>query len=90
MNFRQRLQQPPVTEDMEVIAEAYRHVFSSAEGRIVLDHIVQRLCGVDNNLFVASDHGLAYNLARRDVGLEIARLAEGLTGRKTPEVKLHE
>lgn len=91
MSYRTRLARPPAETSDEVIGDAYRAVFGTPQGQLVLDHIVQTLCGVDTNLFIASDHGLAYNAARRDVGLEIARIALGLTHRRSkPEVITHE
>ena len=90
MSYRQRLMRPPAAPDTEVIGDAYRKVFGTPDGEIVLDHIVQVLCGVDNNLFAPDPYGLAYNVARRDVGIEVARLAEGLAMRAKPEVKTHE
>lgn len=93
--YRQRLAQPPVTGDLDIITHAFRAAFGTAEGQIALDYIVQKLCGVDSPAFpiqyVLAGHSasdvLAYNLARRDVGLEIYHLASGQYRDQKPEVK---
>jgi hypothetical protein len=65
----------------------YKGVFGSIEGQKVLADILNRLCNVDGPVFTESPIGIAYNTARRDVGLEIARLVWlEVTEDKTPEV----
>jgi hypothetical protein len=67
----------------------YKQVFSSIEGQKVLADIMNRLCNVDGPCFTESPIGMAYNTAKRDVGLEIARLVWlEVTEDKTPEVKV--
>jgi hypothetical protein len=66
----------------------YKNVFGSIEGQKVLADILNRLCNVDGSLFTESPIGMAYNTARRDVGLEIARLVWlEIHEEQTPEVK---
>ena len=67
----------------------YKSVFGSSEGQKVLADILNRLCNVDGPCFTESPLAIAYNNARRDVGLEIARLVWlEVTEDKTPEVKV--
>ena len=67
----------------------YKNVFGSIEGQKVLADILNRLCTVDGPVFTESPIGIAYNSARRDVGLEIARLVWlEVTDNQTPEVKV--
>jgi len=54
---------------------------------MVLDHICQVLCGVDNPLFHPDATAQAFNLSRRDVGLQIWKLATGGRDLSNPEVK---
>jgi hypothetical protein len=66
----------------------YKGVFSTPHGEKVLADILNRLCNVDGACFTESPIGMAYNTARRDVGLEIARLVWlEITEEQTPEVK---
>ncbi len=65
----------------------YKSVFNTIEGQKVLADILNRLCNVDGPCFTEAPLGIAYNTARRDVGLEIARLVWlEVTEDKTPEV----
>ena len=84
--YRQRVMQPMVTGSREQMVPAFRKVFGSPEGQLVLDYICEELCGVDKPLFFGLDNGLVYNVARRDVGLDIFRMAMGMVADK-PEVK---
>jgi hypothetical protein len=66
----------------------YKGVFNTPQGEKVLADILNRLCNVDGACFTESPIGMAYNTARRDVGLEIARLVWlEITEEQTPEVK---
>ena len=81
--------------DLDIVAHAFRVAFGTSEGTIALAYICQNMCGVDNSLFPVrvamagqSAHDVqTYNLARRDVGLEIWKLAMGQTRDIKPEVK---
>ena len=90
MSYRQRVgvQIAAAQRDHEAVSQAFRRVFGSPEGHIVLDEIMRR-CGVDAPLFNPNADVRTYNLGRRDVGLEIWRLASG-ERIATPEVKTNE
>lgn len=65
----------------------YKRVFGSPEGQKVLTDILNRLCNVDGPVFTTDAIGIAYNAARRDVGIEIARLySMEVNEKKVPEV----
>lgn len=65
----------------------YKNVFGTPEGQKVLTDILNRLCNVDGPLFTNDAIGIAYNAARRDVGIEIARLYfMEVNEQKVPEV----
>lgn len=65
----------------------YKRVFGTPEGHKVLTDILNRLCNVDGPLFTNDAIGIAYNTARRDVGIEIARLYYmEVNEQKVPEV----
>lgn len=67
----------------------YKTVFKNPEGQKVLADILNRVCNVDGYGFTESPIGLAYNNAKRDVGIEIARLVWlEVNEDKTPEVKV--
>lgn len=67
----------------------YKAVFKTSEGQKVLADILNRVCNVDGYGFTENPIGLAYNNARRDVGIEIARLVWlEVNDEKTPEVKV--
>ena len=67
----------------------YKAVFKTPEGQKVLADILNRVCNVDGYGFTDSPIGLAFNNARRDVGIEIARLVWlEVTDSPTPEVKV--
>ena len=76
MSYRDRLKQPNerAIED-HTLRSAFRRVFNSPEGAIVLDHIVQRICGVDAIVKIDTDAQAHEVLARKNVGLAIAQLA---------------
>ena len=80
--YRYRLGRPLVTANRDEMIPVFRNVFGSPEGRIVLDFICQELCGVDKRLFYGADAALAYNVARRDVGLDIYHMAMGMVAVK--------
>lgn len=66
----------------------YKAVFGTPEGQKVLSDILNRLCNVDGPIFTTEALGIAYNAARRDVGIEIARLfSMEVNEKKVPEVK---
>lgn len=88
MTLRQRAKRGNVPTDPEWVAQAYRAVFATVEGQMVLDHICQVLCGVDNPLFHPDPQAQSFNLARRDVGLQIWKLATGENNLSKPEVKV--
>lgn len=90
MSYRHRVaaQVHAAQRDQESVSQAFRRVFGSAEGQIVLDEIMRR-CGVDAPLFHVNSDVRTYGLGRRDVGLEIWRLASG-ERLATPEVKTNE
>ena len=90
MSYRERLMRPEPADNPEWVEQAYRSLFGSPEGRLVLDHICTVICGVDSRLFHPEQSGLGYNLARRDVGLDIWHLATGHHELSKPEVKTHE
>jgi len=70
-------------------AALYKTVFKTQEGQKVLADILNRLCNVDGIGFTENPIGLAYNNARRDVGIDIARLVWlEVNEDKTPEVKV--
>lgn len=67
----------------------YKAVFKTPEGEKVLADILNRVCNVDGYGFTENPIGLAFNNARRDVGIEIARLVWlEVNDEKTPEVKV--
>lgn len=74
-------------EDYE-LRKTYARLFSTPDGVKVLDHIVQNICGVDAVVQVATDAQAFEVLARKNVGLMIARLAlEPVTREQTVEVR---
>ena len=76
MSYRDRQSQPNARahEDYQ-LRKAYQAVFSSTEGRTVLDHIVQNICGVDAVVAYSTDVQAFIALERKNVGLMIARMA---------------
>ena len=69
-------------------ARRYRRVFSSDDGRRVLDDIVQRICGVDAVVQIPTSAPADAILTQRNIGLLIARLALGEEEKdQTVEVK---
>lgn len=85
MSYRDRQKAPNTAalQDYE-IRKAFQHVFATPEGERVLDHIVQRICGVDAIVQVANDAQAHEVLARKNVGLAIMQLAlPGRTPTKT-------
>lgn len=72
-------------EDVDV-AQLYRSVFGTPEGEKVFDDLMMR-CGVDAPVFHAEPLAMAFNAARRDIGLEIARLVLAAYDDSKPEVK---
>lgn len=90
MSYRHRVgaQIAAAQRDQETVSQSFRRVFGSPEGQIVLDEIMRR-CGVDAPLFHVNTDVRTYNLGRRDIGLEIWRLASGERA-TTPEVKTNE
>lgn len=78
--------QPMATGSKDEMIPMFRAVFGTPQGRHVLDYICEELCGVDKPLFFGLDAGLVYNVARRDVGLDIFHMAIGHVVDK-PEVK---
>lgn len=69
-------------------AALYKEVFNTPQGQKVLADILNRLCNVDGPVFHENPVALAFNAARRDVGLEIARMVWlEVVKEKAPEVK---
>ncbi len=76
MSYRARIGQPSQRQaDEFTIRKAYQVTFNSDAGRIVLDHIVQQLCGVDAVVSVSSDLQATEALVRKNIGIMIARYA---------------
>ena len=86
---RLQAQSNAAQRDKETVSAAFRRVFATPEGIIVLDEVL-RMAGVDAPLFHVNPDARTYNLARRDFGLEIWKLATGERITSNPEVKTHE
>lgn len=87
--IRERMARHPtarVTREDVDIAQLYRAVLGTPEGRKVFDDLMTR-CGVDAPVFHPEPIATAYNAARRDLGLEIARLVLSAFDESKPEVK---
>jgi len=88
MRLKERLTAPDTPDIVEQRSAIYKEVFGTPQGQKVLSDILNRICGVDAPGFTNDALGLAYNQARRDVGLEIARLVWlEFNKKQTPEVK---
>lgn len=90
MSYRDRRANQPSTHAVEdyQLRKAYQAVFSTTEGRTVLDHIVQNICGVDAVVSYSTDVQAFMALERKNVGLMIARMAlEPIHKEQTVEVK---
>lgn len=79
MSYRQRMKGTPLPteaayEQFEVEKD-FAHVFGSTAGQRVLDFIVQRICGVDTIVTNCPPERALEVLTRKNVGLEISRLA---------------
>lgn len=70
------------------MARLFRRVFGTAEGMVVLDHIVNDMCRVDDINLVADPLLIVDQNARRNVGIAIARLVLApFEDAQKPEVK---
>jgi hypothetical protein len=87
VSYRDRQKAPDARQlqDYE-IKKAFQHVFAGPEGARVLDHIVQRICGVDAIVQVTSDAQAHEVLARKNVGLAIMQMA--LPGRDETKIEV--
>lgn len=89
--FRDRLsRKASYSQDNDQIALArlYKKVLGSPEGLLLLDHIVNDLCRVDDVHLVADPMLIVDANARRNVGITIARLVlSPLDDQEKPEVK---
>lgn len=94
MNYRARaeLKTDPRLADLaaarHALARAYSNVFTTPEGRAVLNDIVQRICGVDA-IVTASEpmHAVAI-LERANVGKQIAALAAGPSTERETKIEV--
>ena len=79
MSYRERIQRQALDRSIESfeIAKSYRSVFGTPEGQFVLDHICTSLCGVDQVNQILNDIQAYDVIARRNVGITIAKLALG-------------
>lgn len=77
MSYRDR--RPDAVNEQAVeahaLSQAFRRVFSGTEGEMVLDFIVQRMCGVDAVVQITTPESAIEMLTRKNIGLEIARRA---------------
>ncbi len=87
--YRKRLDQRTVGDAEQIeLARLFKRVFGTAEGNLVLDHIVNEMCRVDDVLLSADPHVIVDANARRNVGITIARLVlSPLEDQEKPEVK---
>lgn len=77
--------------DEQFIASAYRAVFGTPEGQLVLDDIMRRVCQVDEvpPLTLPVDPMMiVHHNALRYVGLRIFRMATDPSFNEVPDVKL--
>jgi hypothetical protein len=77
VSFRDRTRPPEARQlqDYE-IRKAFQRVFGSDDGRLVLDFLVQRICGVDAIVKVATDAEAREVLTRKNVGLTIWQMSQ--------------
>lgn len=88
MKFRERISENASELGFVERAALYKEVFSTPHGQKVLADILNRLCNVDGPAFHENPIGMAFNVARRDVGIEIARMVWlEVVKEKAPEVK---
>lgn len=59
------------------MAQIYARVFSTPEGRKVLDHITDRLCLLNTPIVASDALSMAAHVAARNLGLRIKHMANG-------------
>ena len=57
------------------LAMIYHKVFSTHEGRIVLEHILNHVCALDTPIMATSDLNMASQVGARNIGLIIKKMA---------------
>jgi len=71
-------------EKLVRLSRAFGHVYATDDGRLVLDYIVQQLCRTDQPGVHDNPLQTYHRLGKRDVGLAVMRLIEGVT--QEPEI----
>ena len=57
------------------MAMIYHNVFSTHDGRLVLDHILNQVCLINTPIMTTSDINMASQVGARNIGLIIKQMA---------------
>lgn len=66
-----KFQLPYIPDEREAVIEAYRRVFASPDGKIVLNHLCGHVCGISADAMTTDEKTTYKNIGRQRVALDV-------------------